>query len=87
MLIVGERINSTKEKIKDAIKARDVAFIAKEARSQIDAGANYIDVNCAVTSGDELHPKPMCGIWVNPSRNLRFRCEIGNEHIHQLRHI
>ena len=54
MLIVGERINSTKEKVKDAIKARDAAFIAKEARSQIDAGANYIDVNCAVTSGDEL---------------------------------
>ena len=54
MLIVGERINSTKEKVKEAIKARDAAFIAKEAKSQIDAGAGYIDVNCAVTSGDEL---------------------------------
>lgn len=54
MLIIGERINSTKEKIKAAIKARDVAFIAGEARSQADAGADYIDVNCAVTSGDEL---------------------------------
>ena len=54
MLIVGERINSTKEKVKEAIKARDAAFIAKEAKSQSDAGAGYIDVNCAVTSGDEL---------------------------------
>lgn len=54
MLIVGERINSTKEKVKEAIRQRDTAFIAKEARSQIDAGADYIDVNCAVTSGDEL---------------------------------
>ena len=54
MLIVGERINSTKEKVKSAIKARDTAFIAKEVQSQIDAGADYIDVNCAVTAGDEL---------------------------------
>jgi len=54
MLIVGERINSTKEKVKNAIKARDASFIAKEARSQAEAGADYIDVNCAVTSGDEL---------------------------------
>ena len=55
MLIIGERINSTKEKIREAIKARDAAFIAHAARSQADAGANYIDVNCAVTSGNELH--------------------------------
>ncbi len=54
MLIVGERINSTKEKIKEAIRERDASFIAKEARSQVEAGADYIDVNCAVTSGDEL---------------------------------
>ena len=55
MLIIGERINSTKEKVKEAIKARDAAFISGAARSQADAGANYIDVNCAVTSGNELH--------------------------------
>ncbi len=55
MLIIGERINSTKEKVKEAIKARDVSFIAKAARSQAESGAAYIDVNCAVTSGSELH--------------------------------
>ena len=55
MLIIGERINSTKTKVKEAIKARDTAFIADAALSQVAAGANYIDVNCAVTSGSELH--------------------------------
>ncbi|MDD3905417.1 MAG: dihydropteroate synthase [Candidatus Omnitrophica bacterium] len=54
LMIIGERINSTKEKIKEAIKARDAAFIASEARAQVDAGADYVDVNCAVTAGNEL---------------------------------
>ncbi|MDD5136569.1 MAG: dihydropteroate synthase [Candidatus Omnitrophica bacterium] len=54
MLIIGERINSTKEKVKGAIGSRDAGFISGAARSQADAGADYIDVNCAVTLGSEL---------------------------------
>ena len=53
--MIGERINSTKEKVKEAIAAKDAKFIAVAARSQVEAGAGYIDVNCAVTSGSELH--------------------------------
>lgn len=55
MLIIGERINSTRKAVREAIKARDADFILTEAKKQIDAGAHYIDVNCAMTSGDELH--------------------------------
>ena len=54
MLIVGERINSTREKIQEAIGKRDAAFIIKEASRQLAAGAGFIDINCAVTSGDEI---------------------------------
>ncbi|MCX5680637.1 MAG: dihydropteroate synthase [Candidatus Omnitrophica bacterium] len=54
MLIVGERINSTREKIQEAIGKRDAAFIVKEASKQLAAGAAFIDVNCAMTSGDEV---------------------------------
>ena len=54
MLIIGERINSTRKPISEAIKARNAAFILKEAAEQRAAGADYIDVNCAVTAGDEL---------------------------------
>jgi len=54
MLIVGERINSTREHIRDAIGKRDRAFIVKEASRQLAAGAAFIDINCAVTSGDEI---------------------------------
>ncbi|MBP7056525.1 MAG: dihydropteroate synthase [Candidatus Omnitrophica bacterium] len=54
MLIIGERINSTRKSINEAIKSRNAAFILKEARDQTAAGAEFIDVNCAVTSGDEV---------------------------------
>lgn len=53
MLIIGERINSTRQSIQEAIGRRDAAFIAGEASRQIKAGATFIDVNCAVTSGNE----------------------------------
>ena len=54
MLIVGERINSTRENIREAIGKRDRAFIIKEVSKQIAAGATFVDINCAVTSGDEV---------------------------------
>ena len=54
MLILGERINSTRGRIREAIQARDSERILTEATDQIAAGARYIDVNGAVTSGDEL---------------------------------
>ena len=54
MLIIGERINSTRKAIREAIKARDAAAILNETDLQLAAGANFIDLNCAVTSGDEL---------------------------------
>jgi cobalamin-dependent methionine synthase I len=54
MLIIGERINSTRAHIQEAIKARNSDFIIKEAKKQIEAGAGFIDVNCAMGAGDEL---------------------------------
>lgn len=54
MLIVGERINSTRQTIQEAIGKRDAAFVVKEASRQLASGAGFIDVNCAMTSGDEI---------------------------------
>lgn len=54
MLIIGERINSTRKSINEAIRARNAAFILKEAVDQRQAGADFIDINCAVTAGDEV---------------------------------
>lgn len=45
MIIVGERINGTRSRVKDAIIARDEDFVKAEAQRQAEAGADYIDVN------------------------------------------
>jgi 5-methyltetrahydrofolate--homocysteine methyltransferase len=45
MLIIGERINSSRKQIAEAISSRNAAFIQNEAKAQTKAGADYIDVN------------------------------------------
>lgn len=54
MIIIGERINSTRARIQEAIKKRDSAHILNEAVKQIEAGAHFIDINCAMSLGDEV---------------------------------
>jgi len=43
MLIVAERINSSRKPISEAVKAKDADFIRNEAKAQTEAGAQYID--------------------------------------------
>jgi 5-methyltetrahydrofolate--homocysteine methyltransferase len=45
MIIVGEKINTSRKSISDAVEKQDADFIIKIARDQAEAGANYIDVN------------------------------------------
>jgi 5-methyltetrahydrofolate--homocysteine methyltransferase len=54
MLIVGERINSTRKYIREAVRARNAEFIAKEATSQVEAGAGYVDVNAGTSVAHEV---------------------------------
>ena len=54
MLLIGERINSTRPKTQAAISARNADFIKKEAMSQFKAGARILDVNCAMDLDNEL---------------------------------
>ena len=53
MLIVAERINSSRKAISEAIKAKDADFIRSEAKAQAEAGADYIDVNAGSFVGQE----------------------------------
>lgn len=53
MLIIGERINSSRKRIAEAISSRDQAFIQGEAKAQEEAGAHYIDVNAGAFIGQE----------------------------------
>jgi 5-methyltetrahydrofolate--homocysteine methyltransferase len=54
MLIVGEKINTSRKSIEEAVRKRDAAFIAKVAREQAEAGANYIDANAGTFLEQEV---------------------------------
>lgn len=49
MIIIGERINSSRPSVKEAILKKDEDFILNEARVQFEAGVTFLDVNCATT--------------------------------------
>ncbi|MFH1135283.1 MAG: dihydropteroate synthase [Pseudomonadota bacterium] len=52
--IIGELINTTRKKVKEAAEARDAAFIRDLAERQVRAGAAFIDVNGGGRAGHEL---------------------------------
>ena len=73
MLIIAERINSSRKPIAQAISSRDKNYIQNEARVQDQAGADFIDVNAGTFAGaeteklqwvievvQEITEKPLC---------------------------
>ncbi|MBW2062671.1 MAG: dihydropteroate synthase [Deltaproteobacteria bacterium] len=53
MIIVGEKINASIPAVKKIIESRDQEGLCSLARKQVDAGAQYIDVNVATGIGDQ----------------------------------
>jgi cobalamin-dependent methionine synthase I len=79
MLIIGERINSSRKPIAEAMTAGDKGFIQREAQMQEEAGADYLDVNAGVflqeeadrlqwviETVQEVTPLPLCLDSANP---------------------
>jgi len=54
MIIVGEKINTSRKSIAEAVKRQDAVFIANVARDQAEAGAHYIDVNAGTFLDQEV---------------------------------
>lgn len=54
MIIVGERINSTRKSIQEALQTGDEEALVREAREQWAAGADYLDVNTATMLDTEV---------------------------------
>ncbi len=54
MLIIGEKINTTKKSINNAVEAKDVELIRNEAINQLEAGADIIDVNTGTRIKSEV---------------------------------
>lgn len=60
MIIVGERINSTRKPVQPALASRDEAFLTREAKEQWAAGCHYLDVNTATLMEGET----ACMTWM-----------------------
>ncbi len=53
MIIIAERINATRKNIKKALEKKDRDFILNEAKNQIMAGSDFIDLNARLGKGTE----------------------------------
>ncbi len=46
-ILIGERLNTHRERFREAVVASNVAAVERETRRQINAGAAFIDINAA----------------------------------------
>jgi len=53
MLLIGESINGTIQKVGQAILERNDTFLRELARTQYKCGAHLLDVNAGVAGGNE----------------------------------
>jgi cobalamin-dependent methionine synthase I len=53
MIIVGERINTSRKSMAPLVLTRDTEAVAAEAIRQLEAGAAFIDVNCGTMVDEE----------------------------------
>ncbi len=53
MKIIGEKINGTRKRVARAIAGHDANFIQDLARSQAEAGADWLDVNAGTKQSNE----------------------------------
>lgn len=52
MLVIGERINTTRKSMGGAVEEKNVQLIREEAAKQVEAGAQMLDVNCGTLSAE-----------------------------------
>jgi 5-methyltetrahydrofolate--homocysteine methyltransferase len=53
MLVIGEKINSTRKSIGRAVEERNAEIIREEAVRQVEAGAHTLDINCGTLPAEE----------------------------------
>ncbi len=54
MILVGERLNSSRRPVFQALSTQNTEFLTKEATKQEQAGANYLDLNTAALLDKEI---------------------------------
>jgi len=54
MLIIGEKLNSTRKKVREMIENKDKGLIHGLAIRQVEGGAGTLDVNSSAAGGDKI---------------------------------
>jgi cobalamin-dependent methionine synthase I len=54
MIIIGERLNSSRKGVREALARRDEAFLLGEAKRQEESGAAYVDLNASALLDKEI---------------------------------
>jgi len=54
MIIIGERLNTSRKGLEEAVESRNEEFLASIAKSQVENGAHYLDVNCGTRIRSEV---------------------------------
>jgi len=81
--IVGNKLNSANKKILDRMNKMDFEFIRREAQSQIEAGAEYIDVNALSLLHNEI---PFLLKIIPMLEKLGSKLVIVSENVEALKH-
>lgn len=53
-VVVGERINTSRKRVQEAVAERNAVYIQEDVKKQQEAGATYIDVNAGARIGHEM---------------------------------
>lgn len=78
-VLIGERINPTgKKKLAAALKVGDIDVVRKEALSQVEAGANILDVNVVTSGVDEISLLPKIVEAITESIEVPLSIDINN---------
>ena len=51
--VIGERVNTSRKFVQSAVAERDAGYIISDVKKQLEAGADYIDVNAGARLGHE----------------------------------
>ncbi|MGQ9638563.1 MAG: hypothetical protein ACUVT6_12360 [Thermodesulfobacteriota bacterium] len=70
MLIIGESINGTIQKVGQAILERNESFLRELAKTQFSYGAQMLDINTGVAG--EIRWKTCPGPWRLSKKKLTF---------------
>jgi 5-methyltetrahydrofolate--homocysteine methyltransferase len=78
MIIVGERLNSSRRSVLDALNQKDKKYLVNQAKRQEKAGASYIDLNTAALLDKEVQTLKWAIPFLQEELNIPLSIDTAN---------